>query len=178
MIKKTLAVAALGLALQTGPMVATSHSQDAGFVALQSETDRMASEFLGTNVKNPSGEVIGVVTDLMFGDDGRMTAAVLNVGGVVGIGGKKVAIPFSALTVEPGKDGRRTLTANLDKAALEKAPIFQTIYDQKGGVTATMKRELSKWGKKAQEAAKQMGEKAKDAYSDAKKSMEDKKPAQ
>lgn len=178
MIKQTLAVAAMAVALQSLPAAAASQGPKVGYIALQKSGESLTSEFIGTEVKNGSGEVIGRVVNLMFGQDGRIASAVLAVGGFAGIGGKKVAVPFDTLTVAPGKDGRKTLTANLDKKSLQTAPVFQSLYDQEGGVTETTKRELSKWGKKALEAAKDVGEKAKEAYTEATKPADEKKPAQ
>lgn len=182
MIKQLLAVTAMAVSLQSLPASAQTTGTDVGFIGLQKPTEKLASEFMGAEVKNSSGETIGRLTNLMFAEDNRVTAAVISIGGFAGIGAKKVAVPFDILTVKPGKDGRRTITAPLSKESLQTAPIFQSLYDQEGGMAATVQRELTKWGKKATEAAKEVGEKAKEAYSDAKKSMEEKraeeKPAQ
>jgi hypothetical protein len=73
---------------------------------------------------NKSGEKLGSVTDLLVGPDGRIAAAVVNVGSFLGIGEKRIAMPFSTLTVET-RDGAPRLTVNAGKDAILAAPAFQ-----------------------------------------------------
>jgi sporulation protein YlmC with PRC-barrel domain len=53
-----------------------------------------ASKLVGSNVYNQSGQTIGSVDDLLIGQDGKISQAVVSVGGFLGIGGKLVAVPF------------------------------------------------------------------------------------
>lgn len=79
------------------------------------------SEFVGTSVQNPQGEQLGRITDFVIDSGGRVTFAVLSHGGFMYIGGKSVAIPFSALTY----DGTgRHFVLNISKEKLDSAPIF------------------------------------------------------
>ena len=73
---------------------------------------------------NRAGEKIGTVKDLLVGPDGRIHAAVVGVGGFLGIGEKDVAIPLSALQMERRGDGTR-LTADIVKETLQTAPAFE-----------------------------------------------------
>ncbi len=54
-----------------------------------------ASKLVGANVYNQSGQTIGSVDDLLVGSDGKVSEAVVSVGGFLGIGGKLVAVPFT-----------------------------------------------------------------------------------
>lgn len=168
MIKQTVAVVAMATALHVVPAIAKQPMTDASFIQAQQKDDWRASNIIGENVKNAADEVIGDINDLVFGNDGKVHAVVIGVGGFVGIGEKDVAVPYSTLTIKPNADGDWVITAALDKAALEKAPDFKSRDDQKGGVTGKMQREISKWSEKAKETAKDVGDKAKAAYSDAK----------
>lgn len=168
MIKQTVAVVAMATALHVVPAVAQKPMTATNFIQAQQADDWRASNIIGEDVKNASDEVIGDINDLVFGNDGKVHAVVIGVGGFLGIGEKDVAVPYSALTIKPSKDGDWVITAALDKAALEKAPEFKSLDDQKGGVTGKMQREISKWSEKAKETAKDVGDKAKAAYSDAK----------
>ena len=51
--------------------------------------------------------------------------AVLQVGGVAGIGEKRVSLPLSELIVERAADGEPTLRVALDGESLERLPEFE-----------------------------------------------------
>jgi hypothetical protein len=59
----------------------------------------------------------------MVEKDGRITAAVVSVGGFLGLDEKNVVIPFDALTGSQ-KNNQRRLTLNTTKDALKSAPGF------------------------------------------------------
>ena len=69
-----------------------------------------SSEIVGTAVYNDHDERIGSVDDLLVGQDGRISEAVLSVGGFLGIGAKLVAVPYSRLRLEEHVEDR-TATA-------------------------------------------------------------------
>src|SRR5262249_11902931 len=49
----------------------------------------------GLHIKNPKGETVGSVDDLVIGlDDGKVHYIAMSVGGVLGIGDKLFAVPF------------------------------------------------------------------------------------
>lgn len=76
----------------------------------------------GKNVKNPEGENIGDIKDLMIDPEtGSVVYAVLSFGGFMGIGDKYFAIPLEALRFS-AKDN--TITLDADKKSLENAPDF------------------------------------------------------
>jgi hypothetical protein len=63
-------------------------------------------------------ETIGSVSELKVGTDGKITHAVIDVGGFLGIGAHSVLLPFSQLTVLRATDGsdlRVHLDATKDK---------------------------------------------------------------
>ena len=69
-----------------------------------------ASRIVGAAVYDEHGERIGSVDDLLVGQDGRISEAVLSVGGFLGIGTKLVAVPCSRLRLEEHVEDR-TATA-------------------------------------------------------------------
>lgn len=55
----------------------------------------------GTQVTSPDGEAIGNINDLILdGETGEMSAAVLSVGGFLGIGAKQIAVDWSELQID------------------------------------------------------------------------------
>ena len=97
------------------------------FISEQPAGEWLARVFIGAPVQNSSGELIGDINDLVFGAAGHISAVALGVGGFLGMGEKIVAVPFSSLKINTGRDGVRIIVVPLDKAALEQAPAFRAV---------------------------------------------------
>ena len=125
-----LAVSAFALMLASAPAFAqspTSPMATPGFAAQQPIGESLASMFVGQDVTNAAGEKVGDIRDLLFDRSGRITMAVIGVGGFLGLGEKYVAVPYAALTITSGAKGERIVTAALSKEALQEAPEFKPI---------------------------------------------------
>lgn len=84
-----------------------------------------ASTMLGKEVYGQDGDSIGEVADLVLQDDGKTRAAIVDVGGFLGVGEKRVAVPFNE--IQTTKDGDEIrLTVAMTKEQLEQAPEFQS----------------------------------------------------
>ena len=60
-----------------------------------------AKTLIGNRVKNAQGEALGKVEDLMLDlDAGRIAYAVVNYGGVMGVGSKLFAVPWNAFKLD------------------------------------------------------------------------------
>ncbi len=81
-----------------------------------------ASKLVGKAVKNPEGESLGDINDIVIDpQDGRIAYAVLSFGGVLGVGDKLFAVPWKSFRVDTDND---VLVLNVDKDRLKKAPGF------------------------------------------------------
>ena len=69
---------------------------------------------------------IGDINDLLLDSDGKVSAAIIGVGGVLGVGERNVAVPFSLLKVAD-KEGSHYLVLEANKEALQTAPGY--VYD-------------------------------------------------
>jgi sporulation protein YlmC with PRC-barrel domain len=79
-----------------------------------------ASTFMGMTVQNLQSEKLGTVKDLVFNpDSGKISYAVISVGGVLGVGDKLVAIPLKSLKPQPGE---KYMVLNMTKDELKNAP--------------------------------------------------------
>jgi sporulation protein YlmC with PRC-barrel domain len=79
-------------------------------------------KLLGRKVENPRGEGLGKLEDLMISaDSGRIAYAVVSFGGVLRLGNKLFAFPWSALRVD---QPRKKIILDLDKKTLAKAHGF------------------------------------------------------
>ena len=59
-----------------------------------------SSRIIGAAVYNDHDERIGTVDDLIVGQDGRISEAVLSIGGFLRVGAKLVAVPYDQLRFE------------------------------------------------------------------------------
>jgi len=85
-----------------------------------------ASKVIGAAVIGANNQEIGTLNDLILDHEGKIVLGVVSVGGVLGMGGKLVAEPYSQF--QPGKDGKLTLVG-ASKDQLAKQPGF-TYSDQ------------------------------------------------
>ena len=91
-------------------------------VELQTFTPQEAMPVLGHNVVEPDGKVVARLIDVLVAPNGQPVAAVLDFGGFMGVGIRKIAVHWSTLRFEPGNAQHRiilTLTADEIKAAPE-----------------------------------------------------------
>jgi len=61
-------------------------------------TGYRASKLLGADIYNDQGDKIGVLDDFIVGSDANISVAVVSVGGFLGMGDRKVAVPASMFT--------------------------------------------------------------------------------
>lgn len=73
-------------------------------------------------VTSPDGSDIGSINDLIVdGESGQMIAAIIGVGGFLGIGQKQIAVPWEQLTVNADA---REITSDLTKEEANVAPAY------------------------------------------------------
>ncbi len=81
-----------------------------------------AGEIIGADVTNSTGENIGEVKDLVIGADNKVSAAIVSVGGFLGVGDKLVSIALSDLSIKTEQDGDYTIMASATKEQLQAMP--------------------------------------------------------
>lgn len=81
-----------------------------------------ASSLIGDSIKNPQGESLGDLKDLMVDlGTGKIGYGVVAFGGVLGMGEKLFAVPWDALRVDHED---KCLVLNVSKERLKDAPGF------------------------------------------------------
>lgn len=81
-----------------------------------------ASTLEGDKVVNRQNDTLGKIDEIMLDvQQGRIAYAVLSSGGLMGLGDKLFAIPWSALTLDAD---RKCFVLDVDKERLEQAPGF------------------------------------------------------
>jgi hypothetical protein len=100
--------------------------KDSGtFSSAQAADEWRSSKLVGLPVYNAANEKIGDINDLILGPDGKISKAVIGVGGFLGLGEKLVAMDFGDLQLNRDADGTMRVTVNSTKETLESAPDFE-----------------------------------------------------
>ncbi|HEY7647277.1 MAG TPA: PRC-barrel domain-containing protein [Hyphomicrobiales bacterium] len=104
------------------------------FTSSAGADDLLASELIGTPVRNAKEDKLGDINDVIMGKDGKPAVAVLGVGGFLGIGEKNVGVPFDSLQFTTDNN-KKIARLEIDKQALESAPAF--VYPEKPAASKT-----------------------------------------
>jgi hypothetical protein len=107
---------------------ATQQGAPIGAAGLMSSDD-----IVGSQVRDANGENLGNVNDLMVRSDGKIDAAIVSLGGVFGVGDRKVKVPWSSLKVQREANDPDDLFVTASRQTLEGAPAF----DDDAGTTAS-----------------------------------------
>ena len=113
---------------------AASDAASPKFVSTQSSGQWLGSDIIGTEVVTSSDEKLGTISDVIVERDGSIVAAVIDVGGFLGIGAKPVAVSFESLTPTPTDDGQKIVVA-LSKDELNSAPEFKSLEQMRDETT-------------------------------------------
>ncbi|MGH7044791.1 MAG: PRC-barrel domain-containing protein [Stellaceae bacterium] len=125
-----LLLAALGFAVAAGstPVRAGASTAPVGSssqtTALQRVPQNRLMPILGKDVVSATGETMGPIVDVLFEGDGKPRAAVIDFGGFLGVGTRKIAIDWSALLFDMG-DKKNVIALDISRAQLEAAPEYQ-----------------------------------------------------
>lgn len=79
---------------------------------------------LGRKVSGPAGEDMGTVVDVLVDGDGKPKAVVIDFGGFLGVGSRKIAVDWRLLQFRPA-DPKKPLVLSLGRAAVQAAPEYQ-----------------------------------------------------
>jgi hypothetical protein len=94
-----------------------------------------ASGILGRSVHAPDGADIGRIVDVLVDQNGNPRAAVIDFGGYMGIGNRKIAVDWSVLKFAPG-DADNPVTLQMSLNDLKAAPRYREDSDKAAGVVA------------------------------------------
>lgn len=82
------------------------------------------SKLIGSKVQNKAGESIGDINEIILASDGSAAAAVIGVGGFLGMGEHHVAVQFKSLKIDRDTKGNIVITLDTTKDALKSAPAW------------------------------------------------------
>ncbi len=111
-------------ALGAGGMAAASAADDYGRPESRLGQDVVLTQtesVIGKEVFSASGEIIGRIVDVLADDTGKVRAAVVDYGGFLGVGTRKIAVSWSDLRFGPGERSKGVAT-DLPRENLSRAP--------------------------------------------------------
>ena len=88
----------------------------------------LADDLIGKTVyssQQEDAEEIGEISDLVVDEQGEINAAVIGVGGFLGIGEKDVAVEFDQLQFTQDQNGEVRIVADMTREELEQAQAFE-----------------------------------------------------
>ena len=105
------------------PKVLAPETAPAPFVTIlsswQSET------ILGKEVRSKANENIGRIVDVVVDHRGRVRAAIVDFGGFLGVGSRKIAIDWNALNFESDERQRDVVIVDLTREQVKAAPEYK-----------------------------------------------------
>jgi PRC-barrel domain len=111
--------------IQTPPPQATIQTpiQTPPQSAVQSVAPEEAEAILGQRVIDQEGKDIGRLVDVLVDANGQPQAAVIDFGGFMGVGNRKIAVHWSTLRFNPG-DLKHKVTLEMTPDQIKAAPEF------------------------------------------------------
>lgn len=190
MMKRSLILAAL---MVFGVFTQAAHAADTAipdgiFMQRQEGDQQLARDFLvGAKVYNAENKIIGDIEDLILDELNSVEGVIIGVGGVLGLGEKRIGVRYTALRIEV-RDGKQVVVLEEATKPVLKAlkpyeriqppaTFFERAMEKAKELTAKTKDTASDAYKKAKEkvgpAYEQAKEKAGQAYEAAKEKVKE-----
>ncbi len=87
-------------------------------------TQTMATGVLGRMVHDADGRDIGRIVDVVVDPDGQARAIVVDVGGFMGVGSRRVAVSWSSVHVPPPGAAEKRVAIDLTDKQIQSAPDY------------------------------------------------------
>ena len=77
------------------------------------------------SIMSKANENIGRIVDVLVDRRGRVRAAIIDFGGFLGVGSRKIAVDWDAMRFSQGEDGRNVVTLDLTRDQMKAAPEYK-----------------------------------------------------
>jgi hypothetical protein len=95
---------------------------------------------LGKDVRSASGQAMGRIVDLLIDENGQPRAAIIDFGGFLGVGSRKIAIDWSTLRFDTANSKEAVVVA-LDPDQIKAAPEYKDTRDVVAVVTRSNRQD-------------------------------------
>jgi PRC-barrel domain len=85
---------------------------------------REVEGILGREVRSTANENMGRIVDVLVDRSGQVRAAIIDFGGFLGVGSRKIAVDWAALHFTPGKP-EPPITLDLNRDQVNAAPAYE-----------------------------------------------------
>lgn len=86
---------------------------------------RQAQGVLGREVRSSANENMGRIVDIIVDRDGDVRAAIIDFGGFLGVGSRKIAVDWGALRFQPDGSKRDVVNLELTRDQVKAAPEYK-----------------------------------------------------
>lgn len=80
---------------------------------------------LDAEVRSARGQDLGRIVEVLVDAEGRPRAAIIDFGGFLGVGSRKIAIEWSALQFGIGANRKQVISLDLGREQIKAAPAYQ-----------------------------------------------------
>lgn len=123
-MRRNFAIIAISMLL-AGPAAAQQLASQDATPSVTVLGSWQAEGVLGKDVRSKTDENLGRIVDVVVDHMGRTRAAVIDFGGFFGVGNRKIAVDWHALTFITDGDKRAVATLDLTREQLKAAPEFK-----------------------------------------------------
>ena len=121
-------VVALGLTTSAA-IAADKHDRDR--VTMRDGGHVDSKDLIGMRVETMDGKRAGKIDRLLFDrGDGKISHAVVGLGGVAGVGKKQVVVPWSQVRISRDAKKSDKMVAMIDRGTLDSAPRYSARFDR------------------------------------------------
>jgi hypothetical protein len=106
------------------PPSAAQTSTDTPVDAQVGQIGAALTSILGKNVQGPKGEALGRVVDVLADANGRVRVAIIDFGGFLGVGTRRIAVDWPLLRFNP-KPSDKSLILSVTREKLQSAPEYK-----------------------------------------------------
>src|SRR3989440_7029371 len=107
------------------PSVAKAQTPEGAEPSVTILGSRQAQSVLGKEVRSSADENMGRIIDVIVDRSGRVRAAVIDFGGFLGVGSRKIAVDWNALSFAPASSKRDVVTLELTRDQVKAAPEYK-----------------------------------------------------
>lgn len=155
-------IALMAAALMAVPFAGIASADDYGTKGKSATNPQAApagdllrsDNLVGSEVRDASGEELGSVHSLMINPNGKVESAILSLGGVFGLGDRKVKVPWDSLQVKRQAGDPDEIMVTASRQSLENAPA----YEEPGAMGDTATRDAGDVDERDERSARMPGE--------------------
>jgi sporulation protein YlmC with PRC-barrel domain len=116
--------APMGAAFAASPLKHAGNGPPAAEIRSEATTNNALESVLGREVRTSTDRDVGRIIDVLVDRNGRVEAVVIEFGGFLGIGTRKIAVDWSAVRFDAGGD-RSVLPVDVTHDQLRIAPEYR-----------------------------------------------------